>query len=91
MEGLSEGGTQEATFFTFARPKVNLTQTHVATDDVYRILPHYLQERRQLEPADRGPLLCTSWKNHQLIVVGRRERAINKRVRVLGNVLVWQD
>lgn len=50
LEGMNVGGEQQATFFTFARSKVDLVQTHVVTEDVFRVLPRYLHERRQLDP-----------------------------------------
>jgi integrase len=87
MEQFALGEDVFTATFTFDRPKVNKVQTHRLTSDSLIILRRYLAERRTIDPTDRGPLLCSSRKDGQLIDVGMSERAINKRVGALGRAL----
>lgn len=78
---LVENFDLQAGVFTFARPNMEDQQTHRLTDDTLRASSDWMQSGDCLQV---GPLLRGSRKNGQLTHAGITDRAIQARVRFLG-------
>lgn len=65
----------------FYRPKVDKTQTHKMTVDTFRAVMAWFQSG---DVPAAGPVLRASYKGGALAGTGMTERAVTKRVRLLG-------
>ncbi|GAB4468795.1 MAG: hypothetical protein Kow00124_03370 [Anaerolineae bacterium] len=68
----------------FFRPKVNKVQTHRLTTNTQRAAAAYFENG---DAPSSGPLLRASLKNGHLGKAGMSERAITRRVRLLGEAI----
>ena len=77
-------GTGELTFY---RPSVEKIQTHRLTEDLWEVIVGYVTQ----DALAAGPLLRASQKGGRLTHAGMTERAITRRVQVLGETVGVQD
>ena len=70
----------------FYRPKVDMQQTHKLSADSLRALQAWFDSG---DAPAVGPLLRASKKGGELAGMGMTERAITRRVRLLGGKKAW--
>ncbi len=72
----------------FYRPKTQEWSIHKLTEDTADVLQHYLERQHITDTIDdETPLLKASRKSGQLLDGGMSTRAINQRVRVIGQAV----
>ncbi len=85
VAGLAVGDIDlERGVLRFFRPKVNKVQTHRLTANTHRAAAAYFESS---DAPPGGPLLRASLKNGRLGKAGMTERAITRRVRLLGEAI----
>lgn len=80
----------EAGQLKFYRPKVDKVQTHDLTADILKVARAYFQAGHALKDDD-APLIRGSRKGGYLTENGMSERAITKRVKYLGKMLIDKE